>query len=354
MPVVRILGDEATRLAPTRYRDEAQLQALLATHPYLLIDDGEPDVALVDREVTLQGTGRLDLLLVDAEGRPVAVEVKLGRNTQSRREVVAQVFDYVAALSDHTATELDLVVGGKLTAALATFEDEEEEDDAASVTERRRWDFCGASLRTGNVRVVIAVDEAGADLVRLVRFINDHSDLDVRLVEIGRFTDRATGTTLIPKILVRTSKAPAPARTRRPTEPPRPEFEAIVAAYDKGAPAGRRTEGRARNYRAIKLEGWPARLHYEFMDRGTDVSVELHIESDAALVAQDAVRDGVEAAQKAIPHANVVFDPRWTRGRGRLVARMPWSTPAGNVANAMTQLIAVTADQVGEALAQDG
>jgi hypothetical protein len=352
MPVVRILGEEATRLAPTRYRDEAQLQALLAAHPYLLMDDGEPDVAFVDREVTLKGTGRLDLLLVDAEGRPVAVEVKLGRNVQSRREVVAQVFDYVAALSDYTAQELDRVVDGKLTAALEIFEDEDAEDEDANAVERRRWDVCGAALRNGNVRVVIAVDEAGADLVRLVRFINDHSDLDVRLVEIARFTDKATGTTLVPKILVRTSQAPA--RKRRKRKPPRPEFEAVVNAYDQTVASNRRTTGRARAYRQIKLGGWPGGLHFEFMDHGDEMGVELHIESNAALLAQETVRESVDAAARAIPAGRATFDPRWSRGRGRLVVRLPSALSPADVAHAMVRLIEVTEASVEAALNQDG
>jgi len=51
-------------------------------------------LAYVARQVTLYSAGILDILLVDADGTPVAVEVKLGRNGESRREVVGQVIDY--------------------------------------------------------------------------------------------------------------------------------------------------------------------------------------------------------------------------------------------------------------------
>jgi len=66
----------------------------------------------VQREVGLPAAGSLDLLLVDAEGVPVAVEVKLARNSQSRREATAQAFDYVSDLTQLTVDELDDVVDG--------------------------------------------------------------------------------------------------------------------------------------------------------------------------------------------------------------------------------------------------
>lgn len=347
MPVVRILGEEATRLAPTRYKSEQQLQGLLAEFPFLLMDEGEPDVVLVDQEVTLAGTGRLDLLLVDAEGRPVVVEVKLRRNVQSRREVVAQVFDYVAALSEHTARELDLLLDGKLTAALGQFEAEDDDDEVAAEA-RRRWDFCSAALRNGNVRVVVAVDEAGPELIRLVRFINDHSDLDIRLVEVTRFGTSTGGTTLVPKILVRTAEEPI--KTSRARKPPRPQFEAVVKAYDESAPAELRTRNRARNYRFIGVDGWPDGLHYEFLDGKSDIGVELHIETDRALSVQPTVIGLVGAVQEALPGAKVSYDPKWSRRRGRLVARLPWTVGPGEIGAAMTKLIAVTKPHISAAL----
>ena len=349
MPVVRILGEEATRLAPAEYTNEDQLQQLLAEYPYVLMGDDEPDLSLVAREVTLPGAGRLDLLLVDAEGRPTAVEVKLRRNVQSRREVVAQVFDYVAALADFTAAELDQHLGGKLGQALAEFEDDSEEDRA----DQRRWGACRDALRAGKVRVVIAVDSAGQDLVRLVRFINDHSDLDVRLVEIGRFSDGGGGTTLVPKVLVRTREDSGAhgAATRRKRKAPRPEFEEVVQLYDARAPAGLQTCNRAAAYRFFTPEGWPGGLHYEFMDRGSSVTAELHIETDKALCVRPAVEATLGKIREAMPECRVVFDPRWSKGRGRLVVHPPDGAPAADVGVAMETLYEATYTKVSQALA---
>jgi hypothetical protein len=49
----------------------------------------------------------LDLLGVSATGRLVLVECKLWRNPEARREVVAQLFEYAALLSEWTNSDLE-------------------------------------------------------------------------------------------------------------------------------------------------------------------------------------------------------------------------------------------------------
>ena len=66
------------------------------------------------------------MVFVDASGVPVVVEVKLARNPQSRREVIAQVFDYASALTDWTVDELDDATGGALETALRKLLEEDE------------------------------------------------------------------------------------------------------------------------------------------------------------------------------------------------------------------------------------
>ena len=100
MPIAIHKDDATAKLVEEPFRDEAELQACLERSPYLLVKESEPAVATVQTEVGLPAAGSLDLLAVDKEGVPVAVEVKLLRNAQSRREVVAQAFDYVADLSN--------------------------------------------------------------------------------------------------------------------------------------------------------------------------------------------------------------------------------------------------------------
>ena len=58
---------------------------------------GAPRLVMLGREVPL-GTGYADLLAVERSGRLVLIEVKLARNAEARRAVVAQILAYAAFL----------------------------------------------------------------------------------------------------------------------------------------------------------------------------------------------------------------------------------------------------------------
>ncbi|MEO8034830.1 MAG: hypothetical protein ABI837_10400 [Acidobacteriota bacterium] len=79
--------------------NEANLQKMLAEHPQLLpasslrADAGE--LVCIGREVPTLNSGTIDNLYLTTGGYVVVVETKLWRNPESRREVVAQVLDYV-------------------------------------------------------------------------------------------------------------------------------------------------------------------------------------------------------------------------------------------------------------------
>lgn len=89
MAVVLKSQGSGEAIARTTFENEDELQRLLAENPSLLQDESEAPLAFVKREVNLGTAGSLDLLLISSDGLPVAVEVKLQRNSQSRREVVA-------------------------------------------------------------------------------------------------------------------------------------------------------------------------------------------------------------------------------------------------------------------------
>ena len=82
---------------PTGFPDEKTLHYLVAAAPELLPLSGSPRLIVLGREVLL-GSGYVDLLAIEPDGRPVIVETKLRNNTESRRAVVAQVLAYAAAL----------------------------------------------------------------------------------------------------------------------------------------------------------------------------------------------------------------------------------------------------------------
>jgi hypothetical protein len=174
MPIAMHDAHKATRLVEEAFRDEDELRVCLERSLCLLFAASAPSVATIQREVQLPAAGKLDLRLVDKECMPIAVEVKLARNLESRGEVLAQAFDYVSALSDHTFEELDERIQGGLTDVLEHLAG----PDKASLVRKQ----CAANLRAGRICLIIAVDSASEDLTRIVRYVTEHSDLNTGMV----------------------------------------------------------------------------------------------------------------------------------------------------------------------------
>ena len=89
-------GDGWKLGSPRPYDDEATLHRLIADYPQLLPLAGSP-LRVLGSEVPL-GPGIADILAVESSGRPTIIEVKLSRNREARREIVAQVLAYAAFL----------------------------------------------------------------------------------------------------------------------------------------------------------------------------------------------------------------------------------------------------------------
>ena len=345
MPLLRRNGTGSNVLTPQPYDSERELQEVIEAHPELVMADDELGVAVVASEFVLpSGAGRLDLLLVDAAGCPTAVEVKLRRNGESRREVIAQVFDYVSALAELRVTELDQSTGHGVDGGLRRLLTDDNEDAYETA-----WLACDASLRAGTPRVVVAVDSAPDDLTRIVRFMNEHSDLDVRLVQIQKFA-AADETIFVPTFVVRGAEEGGGERRGRSTSP------VLLAAVDafQSRSADVSVHGRARHYRQIKVAGWPASLHYEFLCAGDSVAPELHLESQEVMEVAGRVEGLADKVRAAIPEADVSWVTPWQRVGGRLRVARQGGFDAQAAAEAMSKLIEVTRGPVEEALREAG
>lgn len=333
---VYMRSDRGTvRLSDEEFLDEKELQECLAESPGLLIGDGEPPVALVQREVALPGAGSLDLLLVDAEGVPVAVEVKLARNA-TRRQVLAQAIDYASDLSRLTFDELDDRVRGRLTGAL------EELAGGSRLAALKKQ--CGAHLRAGRARVVIAVDSADADLERNVGHQHAHSDTEARLVAVNRFDG---GHLLVSHLLV----GGGGAGTTTPVRPGEadPVYQSVLDAWDRIAQDGMKVCGTGRVWRTIRPDAWPERVHYAFGNLKESVEVGLHVEAHVPGLA-DAVMelDGRTLAGGLV----LEWSPKKGCG-GYLCCEAPRGTAEVAVA-AMRELVSLTFELVSAGLADRG
>ena len=210
---------ELVPLKEEGFADEDTLQRLIAEHPELL--DGEQirpsnprRWILIDREVgvadTVGSSARwsLDHLLIDQDGVPTLVEVKLRSNPEMRRTVVGQLLEYAAhaprtwavedlrdlfeSSSRDADGELGLLLGG----------DGDLDADAF-------WDTVSANLAAKRVRLLFVSDAIPDELARVVEFLNEQMpDVEVLAVEVKQFL-RGPIRTLVPRVIGRTAGSAA-------------------------------------------------------------------------------------------------------------------------------------------------
>lgn len=171
----------------TNYDDEAALQALVAESPELL---GAAGKRAVVRELTVPGVGSLDLAAVDPTGALTLVECKLAANSEIRRSVIGQVFAYAAGLWSLSYDAFDRHFAARAGQPLAAAV-------AACSGLGDCWDqeafrsTVAANLETGRFDLVIAVDSITDELKQVVRYLNEHTVSEIRVLalELGYVAD---------------------------------------------------------------------------------------------------------------------------------------------------------------------
>jgi len=162
-----------TLLQPVGFQDEATLHRLVEASPQLLPLSGTPRLTVLGKEVRL-GAGYADLVGVESTGRPVVIEVKLAYSPEARRAVVAQVLSYAAHLYRLSPEQFEndiirphLTLRGFssiLDAVRETVQGGALDEGEFSATLRE-------SLALGGLRLVLVLDSAPDELVRLVGFL---------------------------------------------------------------------------------------------------------------------------------------------------------------------------------------
>ncbi len=178
-------------MAPSGFPDEAALHTLIEDAPQILPLAGTPTLAVVGREVSLP-SGYADLIAVEASGRLAVIEVKLAKNAESRRAIVAQVLTYAADLHgmDAVALERDVLSSHlrkrgyeSLTGAMAA------NDQTGAFDAPTFFTGLAESLAQGRFRLVLVLDSAPPELVRLVGYFASIMDkLLVDLIAVSAYT----------------------------------------------------------------------------------------------------------------------------------------------------------------------
>src|SRR5581483_440704 len=96
-------------LQPAGFIDEKQLHSAVEGALELLPLAGRPQVVVLGSEVYLGGK-YADLVAIETTGRPVLVEVKLGKNPEAKWAIIAQILTYAAFLRGLTAEQLETEV----------------------------------------------------------------------------------------------------------------------------------------------------------------------------------------------------------------------------------------------------
>lgn len=181
---------------------EKFLQELIDGNPGLIPFD-EIDSSL-DREFFSFGreirtkAGPIDNLLGDARGEIVIVETKLWRNPESRRKVVAQIFDYMKELTKWNFEMLDAVVRNATNKSIQeiTGQDDIEFQDYIDNTER--------NLKRGKIHLVLVGDGIREETNDLSQILKSSSlyEYTLNLVQLKLFKrDNSDEIIVIPHIL---------------------------------------------------------------------------------------------------------------------------------------------------------
>lgn len=187
---------------------EQWLQDLVHAVPSILpiadIEPGFGEAIAVAREVPC-GHGFIDNLLLTPAGEIILVEVKLWRNMQARREVVAQALDYVAALGGMPYEMFEAAVARSPAGPHCLYNSIAGHPDA--LDEPEFVDALALNLARGRMLVLALGDGIRTEAEALAALLQSHagSHFTFALVELATWKNGATGDILVvPNTLART------------------------------------------------------------------------------------------------------------------------------------------------------
>ncbi len=202
------------------FEDEDTLQRLLAKCPDLLpgelINPEDPRRwLLVARELGIpaeDGGGdnfSLDHLMLDQDGVPTLVEVKRATDTRIRREVVAQMLDYAANATTYSSVE---AIRGHMARFYNTDEAGVDEKVAEFLHNPELvdsyWQAVKTNLAAARIRLVFVADVIPARLLRIVEFLNAHTDpIEILAIEVRQYQDDEGRRMLVPRVLGQTTES---------------------------------------------------------------------------------------------------------------------------------------------------
>ncbi|QQS52694.1 MAG: hypothetical protein IPM71_08160 [Bacteroidota bacterium] len=175
-------------------------QVILATHPEIITNLQELEinaagVPLVGREFPTS-SGPIDIIYVTNNSDIVLIETKLLRNPESVRTVVAQVIDYIKALTRINVEQfIEILKKSQYSNASENF------DDYFKSSLKK-------NLQTGNFYVIIVGDHIHPNVLEIVESIQavPHLSFTISLVELSPKVLNDTTILLQPKVITKTTE----------------------------------------------------------------------------------------------------------------------------------------------------
>lgn len=249
-------------LSPKGFPDEATLHSLIENAPQMLPLSGDPRLVIVGKEVYLNGN-YADLIGIEPDGRLSIIEIKLNKNAEARRAVVAQVLTYAASLAgmDRKALEAPVLLGSYLhKRGVPTLADAISLEDQTEQIDIER--FNGAvdeRLHEGAFRLVIVLDDAPQELIRLVGYLEamTQEKLVIDLITVSSF-DVGGSQIVVPTRI-------DPGQALRFTKPVTPAPSATSVASDGAGEFIKSIQNAPAKYREMfhRLTDWVAELEAE-------------------------------------------------------------------------------------------
>lgn len=195
-------NDGLVPLLEQEYESEAIFQTLLTNYPELLLfgDERTPysDLLLIKQEhgIPIEVNGGayyfLDHLFVDQDGILTLIEVKRKGDTRSRREVIAQLLDYVTnGLAFWTTEEIR-----------KTFEETQREKGrdpdevirdflGEATSPEQFWLQVESNIRNERIRMVYVADEVSPEMRRIVDFLGRQmKSASICAIELRQFVGK--------------------------------------------------------------------------------------------------------------------------------------------------------------------
>ncbi len=170
--------DSLLQLTHYDFKNEEELQRILFSHPEIITNISELGIGSVEIAYKFReyptSRGPVDVLYISSNADIILIETKLIRNPESIRTVIAQVIDYIKAISQNG---LDNITSQKVR-SYTDF-----------VPNDRFWGLLSRNIQTGNINAVIIGDDIHPNLLGLVESIQSaaHLAFHINLIKVEAY-----------------------------------------------------------------------------------------------------------------------------------------------------------------------